>query len=53
MHRNAIKMTDGLKLLDFYKDKAFGLLPKDLHYIYGVNFRFLKSQKSRKSRETL
>ena len=44
MHRNAIKMTDGLKLWDFYKDVAFWTpAKKGLHYIYGVNFRFLKS----------
>ena len=49
MHRNAIKMTEGLKLWDFYKD----YWRKGLRYIYGVNFRFLKSRKSRKSRETL
>ena len=36
MHRNAIKMTDGLKLWDFYKDMAFWTPAKNVYTIFMV-----------------
>ena len=36
MHRNAIKMTDGLKLWDLYKDIAFWTPTKKVYTIFKV-----------------
>ena len=39
-------MIDGLKLWDFYKDKAFGLLPKRFTLYLWCKFQVLKSLES-------